>query len=244
MIPPFAQLGPILDLRSPLDDGWVAVGRDLRPHTLLSAYREGIFPWPPTIDPYTHSNSPLTPWCSPLQRGVLILNERHCPSSLARRARQAPFNYSVDHCFRDVIDACALYPRRHQVPGTWITPELRDAYEVLHRQGVAHSVEVWQESELVGGIYGVDASGVFCAESMFHRRPGASALALFYLLEILEKNGAYWIDIQVISPHLKAWGAREIPRYVFRSWLKETQAQGLRLFPGEYAPFSLTKAPT
>jgi len=198
----------------------VAVGDDLRVDTLRDAYRHGIFPWP-------HEEMPL-PWFSPRRRTVILFDELHVGRTL-RRAARAPFRFTVDEAFEEVVRACATEPRGDDV-GTWIGPEIVDAYTRLHRAGDAHSVEVWDGETLVGGLYGVDAGGVFTGESMFHRAPNASKLALVFLVDHLRARGATWLDCQVMTDHMRALGAREIARTKFLDMLAAAQARGLRLF--------------
>lgn len=198
----------------------IAIGEDLSVETLREAYRHGIFPWP-------HEHLPL-PWFSPRRRAVIFFDELHVGRTLRRSQRHTPFTFAIDRAFDDVIRACATVPRDDQ--GTWIGPEIINAYTRLHREGDAHSVEAWQAGELAGGLYGIDAGGLFTGESMFHLRPDASKLALLHLIEHLRERGATWLDCQIMTPHMRALGAREIPRPQFLDLLAETQARGLRLF--------------
>jgi len=199
----------------------VALGDDLRVETLRDAYRHGIFPWP-------HENLPM-PWFSPRRRTVIFFDELHVGRSLRKAQRRSEFTYSIDRKFDEVIASCADSPRGDDV-GTWIGPEIIAAYTKLHRAGDAHSIEVWIGAELVGGLYGVDAGGVFTGESMFHRAPDASKLALLFLIEHLRERGATWIDCQVTTPHMAALGAREISRNRFLDMLAAEQASGRSLF--------------
>ena len=192
----------------------VAFGNDLRVETLRDAYRHGIFPWP-------HDELPI-PWFSPRKRAVLIFEELHVGRSLQRARKRSQFAFTIDRAFDRVIDACAHAPRPEQ-DGTWIEPEIVAAYTELHRAGDAHSVEVWDGEDLVGGVYGVDAGGVFTGESMFHLRPDASKLALLYLIDTLRERGATWLDCQVMTPHMAALGAREITRARFLDMLAAAQ---------------------
>ena len=209
------------DPRDAGDDGLLAVGGDLRPETLLAAYRSGIFPWP--IEGW-----PLT-WFSPKERAVLLFDELHVPRRLARERRSTPFRFTIDQNFRGVIEACAR-ARRPEGPGTWITAGMIRGYCELHRRGHAHSVEAWEWDELVGGLYGVDADGVFSGESMFYRRANASKLALLFLVEHLRARGLGWLDAQVMTPHVEALGARLVPREEFLALLARERRRGLRLF--------------
>jgi len=199
----------------------VAVGDDLQVDTLRDAYRHGIFPWP-------HERLPL-PWFSPRRRTVLFFDELHVGRTLRRSISRSPYEFTIDRAFPDVIAACAHASRGGET-GTWILPEIIAAYTRLHRAGDAHSVEVWRGAELAGGLYGVDSGGVFTGESMFHRVPNASKLALVFLVEHLRARGATWLDCQVTTAHISALGARDIGRAKFLDMLAEAQAAGLTLF--------------
>ena len=199
----------------------IAIGEDLSVDTLRDAYRHGIFPWP-------HEHLPL-PWFSPRRRAVIFFDELHIGRTLRRSTRRAPFTFTIDKTFGGVIRACAMTPRA-EGEGTWIGPEIIRAYSRLHLEGDAHSVEAWEGEELVGGLYGIDAGGLFTGESMFHLSPDASKLALLHLIEHLRERGATWLDCQIMTPHMRALGAREIPRAEFLDLLAETQTRELRLF--------------
>lgn len=199
----------------------VAMGEDLRPETLREAYRRGIFPWP-------HPGMPL-PWFSPRRRAVIFFDELHVGRSLRKRQKSAPFTFTIDRDFASIIRACADAERPDQ-DGTWIGENIIAAYTRLHAAGDVHSVEAWNGEKLVGGLYGVDAGGTFTGESMFHRQPDASKLALLFLIEHLRERGATFLDCQVMTPHMEALGAREIKRAQFLDLLAEGQASGRRLF--------------
>ncbi len=199
----------------------VAVGDDLRVETLRDAYRHGIFPWP-------HEKLPM-PWFSPRRRTVILFEELHVGRSLRKAQRRSGFTYSIDRAFDEVIASCAETPRGDET-GTWINPEIVAAYRSLHRAGDAHSVEVWRDDVLIGGLYGIDAGGAFTGESMFHQVTDASKLALLFLIEHLRARGVNWIDCQVTTPHMEALGAREIPRGRFLDMLAVEQASGRSLF--------------
>ncbi len=209
------------DPRSANPEGVVAVGGDLHPDSLLLAYRQGIFPWPV-------EGLPLL-WFSPAERGVLEFAHLHISRSLARARKHTALRFTVDAAFTAVIRACADTPRPGQ-DGTWITPQIVAAYTRLHRLGIAHSVEAWNGTRLVGGVYGVDVDGAFAAESMFYHEPYASKLALLHLVDHLLRHGLDWLDIQVLTPHLTRLGARPMPRDEFLEKLRRTRARGLRLF--------------
>ena len=199
----------------------IALGDDLSVDILRDAYRHGIFPWP-------HEGLML-PWFSPRRRTLLFFDELHVGRSLRRAERDSPFTFTIDGAFASVIDACSATPRPDQ-DGTWIGPEIIRAYTALHRAGDAHSVEVWDGDELVGGLYGVDSGGAFTGESMFYRAPNASKLALLYLIDHLQTRGATWLDCQVMTPHMEALGARHIARSKFLDLLAAAQAAGRKLF--------------
>lgn len=210
------------DLRRNDDyDEVVALGFDLSPETLLQAYRNGIFPWP-------RFKLPMV-WASPVMRGVLFFNEMTIPRSLRQARRTLPWQYSIDRDFDVVISRCAG-TRRPDGLGTWITPEIVDAYREFHRAGFAHSVEVWDGRELVGGLYGVEVDGVFAGESMFHHRSNASKLALLHLVDFLIESGCEWLDTQTMTPHIAALGGREVPRRAFLRMLDDVHMRGLRPF--------------
>jgi len=205
-------------------DGIVGVGGDLKPETLLYAYRRGIFPWP--MEGY-----PLT-WFSPPERAILEFRNLHVPRSLERARRQSRLHFTFDQAFSKVIRHCAQVPRPGQ-DGTWITSRMVTGYQALHALGAAHSAEAWNGDQLVAGLYGVDVDGAFAAESMFHLQANASKLLLLTLFEHLGRQGLDWIDIQVLTPHLEALGARAIPRSEFLERLAKTRARGLKLFPAQ-----------
>ena len=207
-------------------DDIVAFDVPLTVENLKDAYRKGIFPW--------HIDGVPLPWFCPERRAVLEFADLHVGRSLAKEARKSRFSFTIDKAFSDVMDACAASVRGDQPGGgTWITPAFKRAYRELHEEGCAHSVEAWDENgELVGGLYGVDAGGVFCGESMFFRRPNASKLSLLLLIDHLKSRGSTWLDAQVMTPHMEALGAKEIWRDEFLEKLRETQTRGLELFGG------------
>ena len=199
----------------------VCFGGKMTTENLRRAYRIGIFPW-------TIEGLPL-PWFCPEKRAILEFGELHVPRSLRRIQGKNPYTFTIDRAFREVITICGKIRRSHE-EGTWITEDFIESYARLHAEGEAHSVEVWEAGELVGGLYGVDAAGVFAGESMFHLRPNTSKLALLFLIEHLSGRRAMWLDAQVLTPHLKMLGAKEIRRNDFLEKLKQTQAKNLKLF--------------
>jgi leucyl/phenylalanyl-tRNA--protein transferase len=210
------------DPRAAGPEGLVALGGDLHPESLLLAYRQGIFPWPvPGL--------PLA-WFCPAERAILRFADLRRPRRLARLARQGRYRLTIDQGFDRVIDACANHHRARS-GGTWITPALRRAYREFYASGHAHSVEAWEDDELVGGLYGVEVDGTFAGESMFFRRPNASKLALLHLVDHLQRRGLEWMDIQMMTPHMQVLGASVLPREAFLRLLAQTRARGLVLFP-------------
>lgn len=200
----------------------VALGADLEWETLVDAYSKGIFPWPT-------DELPFLPWFCPERRAILFFDEVRIPRSLRRIQRRLPLTFTVDTAFERVIDECSRAPRPGQ-DGTWIFPEVVDAYIELHRRGYAHSVEAWLGEELVAGLYGVSVGGTFAGESMFHRISGASKLALLHLVEYLSSRGLRWLDAQVLTPHMEMLGAREISRDDFLELLARERRAGRLLF--------------
>ena len=186
------------------ENGLLAVGGDLSPERLVSAYSQGIFPW------YSEGEPIL--WHSPDPRFVLTTASFRVPRRLARaRRRVSGLRLSLDEAFEDVIHACAKAPRPGQ-RGTWITDEMIAAYVELHRLGFAHSAEAWSGGELVGGLYGVSLGGAFFGESMFARASDASKFAFVALVEQLARWKIDLIDSQVETSHLARFGARSVPR--------------------------------
>jgi leucyl/phenylalanyl-tRNA--protein transferase len=181
-------------------DGFLAVGGDLKPGTLLLAYGNGIFPWT------TH---PIT-WWSPDPRAIIEIDGLHVSRSLARLIRRKEHTMSFDRAFRAVMEGCAAPRPRRAV--TWISPQFISAYCRLAELGHAHSVECWRGDSLVGGLYGVSIGGFFAGESMFSAEPNASKLAMAALFERLSARGFLLFDCQLMTPHLAAMGAVEIPR--------------------------------
>ncbi len=199
----------------------VGFGGDLTLENLRNAYRSGIFPW--------HVEGLPLPWYCPEDRAILDFEELHIPKSLRKELAKTRFTFTIDKNFEAVIKNCSK-AKRGDGQGTWITQDFVRAYCDFHAAGDAHSVEVWEENELVGGLYGVDAGGVFCGESMFHTRSNASKFALLHLVEHLKTRGATWLDIQVMTPHFEVLGAEELEREDFLDKLEETQKLNLVLF--------------
>ena len=197
-------------LKSP--NGLLCAGGDLSPGRLIEAYRHGIFPWFSEGDPIL--------WWSPDPRMVLYPGELKVSRSLRKNVDRGLYETRMDTAFREVIGECAA-PRGGQA-GTWIVPEMIDAYTRLHELGYAHSVESWLDGQLVGGLYGVALGAVFFGESMFTRAPDASKVALARLVERLREEDFRVIDCQQATAHLASLGAREIPRKAFAQLLQES----------------------
>lgn len=195
-------------------DGLLLLGGELSPAWLLEAYSRGIFPWP-VFDGIRDRLA----WFSPDPRAILPLERFHVSRRLMRRIRGQKYRLSRDTAFRQVIEACAQ--TRPDQEGTWITPEMVEAYSGLHRLGYTHSVEVWEAERLVGGIYGVAIGGYFAGESMFHRVTDGSKIALAHLVDHLRERQFTLLDIQQQSPHLARMGAIEIPRSEFLRRLEQ-----------------------
>ena len=190
-------------------NGLLAAGGDLSPERLLAAYRHGCFPW-------YQDGQPLL-WWSPDPRTVLYPDELHVSRSLSKKLRQEAFDVTFDRAFRDVIQACAG-PRSY-TNGTWITTPMQDAYVKLHQLGVAHSIEVWQDQLLVGGLYGLAMGRLFFGESMFSHTTDASKAGFVTLVERLRDWGFKMIDCQMPTQHLASFGARSISREAFAETL-------------------------
>lgn len=197
--------------RSALVDpnGLLAVGGDLCPQQLIAAYRRGIFPWFDDTQPVL--------WWSPDPRLVLFPDQLHISKSMRKLLQKKAFSVTTDTAFSAVMRACAQ-PRKDQ-DGTWISDQMIAAYQSLHESGYAHSVEVWLQGELVGGLYGVHIGRVFFGESMFSRVSNASKYGFINLITSLQKQGVKLIDCQVHTSHLASLGAQEIPRTMFEQLL-------------------------
>ncbi len=185
---------------------------EITPDVLLRAYASGIFPMAETAD------DPGLFWVEPELRGVLPLDAFHTPRSLARTIRRGTFDIRVDTAFADVVEACAAATSDR--PVTWINQRIRELYLELHRLGHCHSVEAWQDGQLVGGLYGVRLGGAFFGESMFSRATDASKVALVHLVERLNAGGFVLLDTQFTTAHLQQFGVEEVPRKRYRRLLE------------------------
>ncbi|SFD38689.1 leucyl/phenylalanyl-tRNA--protein transferase [Pseudoalteromonas denitrificans] len=213
------QLGPVeygfpspeLALDEP--DGLLAFGGDLSNQRLKLAYQSGIFPWFSEDEPIM--------WWSPSIRAVINLSNFHISKSLKKYQKKNNFIVKINTQFESVIDSCQQ--QRVNQEGTWITPSMKQAYMSLHQTGLAHSVEVYHNNKIVGGLYGIMQSGVFCGESMFHTMTNASKLACWALVNWLQRHNAHFIDCQLTNPYLTSLGASELTRQEFLTKLKLAQ---------------------
>lgn len=216
MIPKLSYNLSFPDPRSASIEGIVAFGGDLNASRIMMAYRMGIFPWYGINDPII--------WWSPDPRLILDFDDFKLHKSLRKKIPH--FEVRFDTAFGEVIRECGAMNRRGQ-NGSWIVPEMIEAYEVLHGMGMAHSVEAYQAGVLVGGLYGVSVGRVFCGESMFAKVSDASKVALAVLIEHLREWGYDFIDCQVPTDHLKSLGAKEVSRDYFLERLAMCQDQSL-----------------
>ncbi|WJG11080.1 leucyl/phenylalanyl-tRNA--protein transferase [Aliiglaciecola sp. LCG003] len=200
-------------------NGLLAFGGDLSVERLLSAYASGIFPWFGEGEPIL--------WWSPDPRGVIFVDDYHPSKSLLKHIRRIKPQVSINLAFDQVIDTCAHIPRTDN--GTWITAEMIQGYKNLHKSGHAHSVEVWLDNELIGGLYGVYSNSVFCGESMFSKQTNGSKIALHYLVQYLARFKVKLIDCQMQNPHLATLGCVTVARKQFLSYLKKYNKQPIQI---------------
>ena len=217
------EVTPLPDPETALTEpnGLLAIGGSLSPARLEAAYRSGIFPWYSPGEPIL--------WWSPDPRAILRPEQLHISRSMRRALRRADYGISLDTAFDAVVRECAA-PRADQ-PGTWITREMQAAYSRLHTAGLAHSIEVWRDDVLIGGLYGVSIGRAFFGESMFSRAANGSKIALIWLMRQIEAWGFDFLDCQLPTPHLESLGAVCIPRKRFLLALAASQRQPTRLGP-------------
>jgi leucyl/phenylalanyl-tRNA--protein transferase len=201
-----------LALRQP--NGLLAFGGSLSVSRLLMAYQQGIFPWYGEHDPIL--------WWSPDPRAIFSLESLHVSRSMRRFMATTALRVTINHDFPRVIRYCA---ETHAEAGCWIHADMQQAYTDLHRSGYAHSIEVWQQQQLVAGLYGVNVNGIFCAESMFQRHTNASKFALIQFARHYFAAGGTWVDAQIHNPHLHSLGAMSIPRQHYLQQLQQNQQQ-------------------
>ncbi|MCK5884242.1 MAG: leucyl/phenylalanyl-tRNA--protein transferase [Bacteriovoracaceae bacterium] len=201
------------------DEGLVAIGGELNAETLLEAYRNGIFPWP------ISSNYPLT-WFSPNPRGVLFVENLHVGRSLKKVIKKSLFEIKFNSDFEEIITCCQNADNRVDQTDTWITNQMKNGYIELNNSGHCFCVGAYLDGKLVGGIYGVHIDTYFAGESMFYSEPNASKVCLVSLIDYIQKNGASWLDTQMVTPTTEAVGAIEIDRTDFISLLKKSIITG------------------
>ncbi|MFT5706496.1 MAG: leucyl/phenylalanyl-tRNA--protein transferase [Oceanospirillaceae bacterium] len=209
-------------------NGLLAAGGDLSPTRLIAAYKKGIFPWYSDPDPIL--------WWSPAPRCVMPIDQLHISKSLKKTIKKKQFSVTFDKAFSQVIHQCSL--SRKDQEGTWITDDIQSAYLQLHHMGIAHSVEVWDQNILVGGLYGIALGNVFFGESMFSKRDNSSKIAFCFLVNQLRSWHFKVIDCQVHSPHLQSLGAIEIDRKCFLDYLAN-QDKNPTLAPNGYWNLSI-----
>ena len=207
---------PWIDPQLGEPEGLIGVGGDLSPDLLVRAYSEGVFPWFSEGDPVL--------WWSPDPRAVIELDALHVSRRLARTIHSGKFRITVDRCFEAVMRACGV----NRTEGTWVTEEMVNAYVSLHREGHAHSLEVWLGDELAGGIYGVSIGGLFAGESMFHRVRDASKVAMAALVERLKTWHFVLFDVQMTTEHTERMGALNISREVYLKRLRDAVRMTVR----------------
>lgn len=198
------------------EQGLLGIGGNLLSNTLISAYRAGIFPW-------YNENDPIL-WWSPDPRFVLYPSELKVSKSMRPYFNQKKFQVTFDTEFPHIIKACSRI-RRDGQKGTWITSDMEEAYVVLHELGYAHSVEVWEDGKIAGGLYGISLGKMFFGESMFTLRPNASKFGFISLVNVLKSKGFVLIDCQQETKHLASLGARAISRALFIDFLKQNEAE-------------------
>lgn len=200
-------------VESATEDGLVAIGGDLETDTLEAAYRQGIFPWPISVE------FPLA-WFSPDPRGVLVFSELHVPRSLQKFLKKSPLEIRFNTSFEEIVRLCASVQRLGQ-PSTWITPAIIQGYAKLFTQGNAWCAGAWSGQRLVGGIYGVKFGRFRSGESMFTIEDNAGKECLVKAIEQCQIEGVTWLDTQMVTPVVKSLGGREIPRAQFLAMLRE-----------------------
>lgn len=221
-LPPSQYHFPDPQKVDPMGDGLIASGADLSPSTIVAAYERGLFPWFSQGDPIY--------WWSPDPRCVIYPAQFVPSKSLQRNLKKNQYTLTLDRDFNAVIRACA--EARAYADSTWISEDIIQGYSGLHQAGLAHSIEVWQQDELVGGLYGVQLGQGFFGESMFSRRSDVSKMAFYFLMQLCAGSGFRWVDCQLPNDHLLSLGATTLPRAKFLADLKHV----LRLSPPDWTP--------
>ena len=211
------------------ENGIVACSRGITCEMLMDSYYHGIFPWP------FGEEYQVIPWCAPLMRGVLMLDEFHIPASFQREMKKNRFTCRIDSCFEEVIRSCAAAVRP-EADGTWITQEVIRAYCQFHEMGYAHSFETFDaEGKLVGGLYGISCGRVFCGESMFYKVSGASKFAFVKMIETLKQHDVVLVDTQMVTNATRSFGAKEIPSAEYIKLLKQYRGKTVSFFAADPA---------
>lgn len=205
------------------EDGLLAVGGDLEVESLLLSYRSGVFPWP-------ISDEHLLTWFAPPKRAIIWLKDFHISQSLKKFLKKTTYEIRVDTNFAAVIEGCADIQRRKKEKSTWITDRMIEAYTRFHHAGYCHSIECYDEGQLVGGLYGVSLGGMFAGESMFHLAENASKVCVCYLADRMHKSGALWFDCQQMTPLFRNFGAVEVGRDEFMKLLEDALSRDVCLF--------------
>lgn len=208
-------------------DGLLAIGGDLSPERLIKAYQSGIFPWFDEDEPIL--------WWSPNQRAVLDPKQFHLNRTFNKFLKKCDYQVSINHDFATVIHGCANYHG-----DTWITQDMIEAYQQLHQLGFAHSIEIWQNSRIIGGLYGIAQGGLFCGESMYSLKTNASKVGLFTFCQHFVRCGGVLIDCQILNNHTKSLGAFEISRDDYLAYLKQLQVKTIapHCYDKQYLQFS------
>ena len=194
------------------ENGLVAVGGDFSPSLMVHAYSRGIFPWPiPEAD--------FIPWFSPRSRAVIDISRSSVSRSIQRSVRSSAYSITANTCFEKVVALCATCDDRSDPNSTWITEDLKKGYLNLYNLGLAYSIEAWSEGMLVGGLFGITIGGFVNGESMFSLESGGSKACLFHAIEVCKKCAIPYFDVQVMSEHLRLFGAKEIPQKKFLDFM-------------------------
>ncbi len=217
---------PSIDTALDEPNGLLAAGGDLTPKRLIAAYKNGIFPW-------FNQGEPIL-WWSPAPRCVLIPSQLHISKSLKKQIKKNQYTITFDRAFNQVIQECSSIRASNE--GTWITDDIQQAYCLLFAEGIAHSIEIWNKDELVGGLYGLALGNIFFGESMFSRQPNTSKIAFCYLVTQLKEWGFQLLDCQVHNNHLQSLGASEISRELFQQYLNNMDDL---LLPHKNSPWTL-----
>ncbi|MEC7119945.1 MAG: leucyl/phenylalanyl-tRNA--protein transferase, partial [Pseudomonadota bacterium] len=213
-LPPAQYRFPDPIQADPLGEGLIATGGDLAPATIWQAYQQGLFPWFNADDPIC--------WWSPEPRCVIYPDQFKPSKSLIRQIKKNQYHITLSHAFEQVIHACA--DTRAYAEGTWINPDIIAGYTGLYEVGLAHSIEVWQQDTLVGGLYGVQLGAGFFGESMFSRQTDVSKMAFYFLMKLCAASGMLWVDCQLPNDHLMSLGATTLPRATFLAQLQRVTA--------------------